>query len=256
MSTLLDRAKSLMSSRSAHAAVLALTPLAAATANADAFDWTHNSTRLQYVQSGGGGGWVDYDVPTASVGSAYLPTNGIKLYGTGSDDGSVFSMTGAQYRRSFDDNLRGNRLIMSGTSTFDGAHWTHPTDYISTLFKYGITVTGGNVEMYSVETGFTLYDAANNFLIGVGSSTGGFNYTVGHTDTSFGFQDRFGSNFETGTHLDWTVAFYFDWTGVDQDDAIQFFIPNNSVDIQVVPAPAAAGLLGFAGLLGARRRRR
>jgi len=72
----------------------------------------------------------------------------------------------------------------------------------------------------------------------------------------FAFQDRFGSDYATGTHLDWTVAFYFDWTGVDQDDATELFGMKNSVDIQVVPAPAAAGLLGFAGLLGARRRRR
>ncbi|MFO0861029.1 MAG: hypothetical protein U0570_10760 [Phycisphaerales bacterium] len=238
-------------------AVLAGATLAAA-ANAGSFDWSFGEARLQYqVPARGPDGWFDYDLAPPQVDGLYIP-NGIKLIGTG-DEGHAFGLNGQQYHNpgglpkgAFTST---SRLIISGTATFDGSIWQHPTDYISTVFKYGLTVTGGTVHMNAIETGFTLLDADNNFLIGVGSGTGGFDYTVGHTDTMFGFQDRFGSNYATGTHLDWTVAFYFDWSGADDNDTMEFFIPNNSIDIAVVPAPGAAALLGLSGLVAARRRR-
>ncbi len=229
----------------------------AAAAHADGFNWSYSEAHLQFQSTARGiSDWNDYDVPPPQVEGLYIP-NGIKLIGTGGE-GRAFGLTGEQYRYPYGlprGPVSSSRLIISGTSTFDGSIWEHPADYISTVFKYGLTVTGGTVHMNSVETGFTLFDKDSNFLIGVGASTGGFDYTVGHTDTTFGFQDRFGSNYATATRLEWTVAFYFDWSGADDNDTMEFSIPNNSIDIAVVPAPGAAAMLGLAGLAATRRRR-
>ncbi len=226
----------------------------AASANAALTTWEYGGAKLQYVNSDGG--WEDFDFDP-SVGATVLD-DGLKVFGTG-DENNVFSFVGESYitGTSTDPDVRGVQLVIHGSGTFDGAQWQHPGDSIKTTFKFNFDFDGGTLEVYKAETSFSLFDAQDNGLIGVGS--GGYSSGVldpGGYGVGFAYEDRFGSNFETATHFTWEVRIGFDWNGQVSTNALNFGIPPNSIDFNVVPAPGAIGLAAFAGVVAGRRNRR
>jgi hypothetical protein len=237
---------------------LAAALLSAAAARADLTAWTFSAAELGYVDNTGGTQWQSYAFgPT--VGGTAVP-DGLHIVGTGTN-GNVFQLTEATYVPSpvQDSFYRGNILVLSGTGAIDGAAWQHPDDFIRTTFGIGFELSGGTLTVYRADTGFTLYDASNQFLIGVGSGfadpNGLGSYGPGGYGVGWAFEDRFGSNYQTATHFSWTVTFGFDWTGMAPGDTFNFAIPGNSIDLQVVPEPASlAAVLAIGSLLLVRRR--
>ena len=225
--------------------------------------WAYTGSVLQYVDATSTlPVWQSY-APGPDVNTTPL-VDGIKIFGTGEAD-SVFQFTGTTYMPSplpipspdIDPYfLRGNQLVISGTGTINGAAWVHPDDYIRTTFGIGFGFTGGTLNIYSVGTSFTLYNASNEFLIGVGSGTGLGDYVPGGYGVGFAFEDRFGSNFETAQTMDWQVTIAYDWTGMASTDTLNFSIPANSIDLQVLPEPATLSMLVLGGLAALRRRRK
>lgn len=233
--------------------------------------WSYGSAHLQHLRNDDGTFWVDYDAVNdpnlfPDVISAPLD-NGIKL-SAGNTDNVVFTVNGNSYIPTPTDpinggNFRGNRLLIQGTGTIDGAAWQHPNDIIRTTFDFGFGHSGGHVELYGVETSFILLDSLNGFVIGVGSGTGfGETFEPGIHTLGFAFEDRFGaidepSNISNAVTIVWEVRFMFDWTSYSPTDTLNFDIPQNSVDIQAltIPAPGAAALVGLAGITALRRRR-
>lgn len=232
--------------------------------------WSYGSSHLQHLRNDDGVYWVDYDPLNPSMIPDVISSpldNGIKLSGRGSK-GFIFGLSGDNYiptpsEPTTGGNLRGNRLTISGTGTIDGAAWQHPNDIVRTAFDFDFLITGGEIELYTVGTSFTLLDASNNFVAGVGSGTGfGDTFGAGFHQFDFAFEDRFGpidqpSDISTAVTIEWEIAFYFDWTNYSAGDQLYFDIPQNSVDIQAttVPTPGTAALLTLAGLATARRRR-
>lgn len=232
--------------------------------------WSYGSSHLQHLRNDDGTYWVDYDPLNPSMIPDVVSSpleNGIKLAGP-SSKGFVFGLDSNTYiptptEPTAGGNLRGNRLIMRGTGAIDGAAWQHPNDIVRTSFQFDFAHTGGDVELYTIGTSFTLRDAANNFVAGVGSGTGfGNTFEPGFHQFDFAFEDRFGpidqpSDISAAVTIEWEVAFYFDWTNYSPGDQFYFDIPQNSVDIQAqtIPAPGAAAMMGLAGVAALRRRR-
>ncbi|MCE9619576.1 MAG: PEP-CTERM sorting domain-containing protein [Planctomycetes bacterium] len=228
-------------------------------ANADAVTtWSYLNSDLRYVDLLSDSDlpvWRAYN-PGPTVGSSPL-SNGIKLHGGGSLEDKIFALTGADYVPSpvSDPDFRGNLLVIYGTGTIDGAMWTHPDDFIRTSFGFGFDFSGGTLDIYKVETSFILFDSSHNPLIGVGSGTGLGIHEPGGYGYGFAFEDRFGSNYQTATAIEWQVTFGFDWTGMSAEDTFNFYIPQNSIDIQAVPEPVTMSLLTLGGLAMRRRRK-
>jgi MYXO-CTERM domain-containing protein len=218
--------------------------------------WSYGGALLQYVvNTEDGPAWQNFE-GGPSVGSTPLE-NGIKLFGTG-DNFNVFHFNGASYATGVSDNpdYRGVQLVITGTGTIDGSVWSHPNDIIRTTFGIGFGISGGTLDVYKVETSFTLRDNENNFLIGVGSGTSLGLYEAGGYGVGFAFEDRFGSNYATATHFDWSVTIGFDWQGMGLEDEFNFSVEPNSIDLQAqtVPAPFSLALFGLGGLAARRRR--
>lgn len=246
--------------------VVSLCALVSAASAVPVTTWNYDGASLQYVRNDDGVFWSDYDssenpdVMPDVVGTPF--PNGLKLAAGNSYD-RVFRVTDQTYLPTPSDpatgqELRGNRLIMSGTGTIDGSQWDHPDDTIRTHFAFGFGFSGGTFDLYTIETGFTLLDAEGNFITGVGSVTGfGVFDTPGGYGYGFDFVDRFGADITSAVTIQWTVSFLFDWNGYAEGDSVEFYIPQNSVDIiaERVPAPGGAALLGVAGLGAIRRRR-
>lgn len=239
---------------------------AAAASAVPVTSWSYDGASLQHVRNDDGVFWAPYDatgnpdlVPDVT-GDAF--SNGMKLYSP-NEAGRTFQVTGESYLPTPVDSvngepLRGNRLVMSGTATIDGALWDHPDDTIRTVFQFGFGFSGGAVDMYAIQTSFSLFDANNNGIGGVGSGTGlGVFEDAGGYGFGFNFVDRFGFDITSAVRIEWNVMFLFDWTNYGDTDTLDFFIPQNSVDIiaERIPAPSAAGLLAFAGIASTRRRR-
>lgn len=214
--------------------------------------WSYGGSALQYVNDSS---WSNYDIgPTIGATSLF---DGIKMYGTGIED-NAFAQTGSSYIPSSEHDPNqsefvGNRLIMYGEGTIDGAAWQHPDDIVRTTFGFGFGFTGGALNIYTVQTGFLLLDPNGGFVTGVGSSTGFDPFEPGGYGLGFAFEDRFGSDITTATTIQWTVEIKYDWTGMGETDTLAFNIPQNSIDINVVPEPASLGLLALGGLLMRRR---
>lgn len=243
----------------------AILSLAAGAAQAQLTTWTYAGSALQYIANQDKAYfYVDYDTPP-TVGA--LPVfDGIHIYGTGSSSTSgapagdiAFSIGAADYIPSpiVDPNLRGNRLLISGVGTIDGAAWQHPADYIRTQFDFGMDISGGTIDLFKIETGFELRDHDDNFVTGVGSGTSLGEYDgPGGYGLGFAFEDRFGSDITTAETIHWTVAIYYDWTGMSPGDVFTFHIPNNSIDIQVLTPEPATLVFATLGLVPAVWRRR
>ena len=198
--------------------------------------------------------WVNYPNINAQVGSTG-GINGLHMFGT-NDGGLVLTMDGGQYQNP-SSSLVGNRLLLSGIGTIDGAHWQHPQDFIRTMFNYQFDASAGLINHYLVETSFTVTDAEGNFITGVGSGTGFADpFEPGLHGLQYQFEDRFGAeNIAQATRFSWNVALYFQWTGMGESDTFSLTIPNNSIDFNTLPTPGAATVLAAAGLLASRRRR-
>ncbi len=216
--------------------------------------WSYDESNLQYVDdSGEDPVWANYtEVPTVDSTPLF---DGIMLFGTGDSD-LAFSLTGAEYvPSSGDPTYRGNQLVISGTGTIDGAAWQHPQNFINTSFAFGLDFSGGTIDLYNISTGFTLYNGLGEFLIGVGSGTSLGEFDPGGYGFGFVFEDRFPFNYETAETFTWSVIIGFDWTGMADEDLMNFYIPQSSIDLQVLPEPGSAVLLGL-GLVASVRRRR
>jgi hypothetical protein len=227
--------------------------LTALTAHAQLTTWELGGAALQYAASGPS--WQDYG--SADVGSDPL-FDGIKLFGTGGGD-TVFSLSGTDFmgEDTGDPDYRGSRLVIWGTGTIDGTAWTHPDHYISTTYGIGFDFDGGIIDFYDVSTGFTLFDADDNFLIGVGSGFfGGLGtFPPGGYGIGWEFQDRFGQSYETAESFYWSLTFAFDWTDMEPEDTFTFYVPHDSIDVRVLPEPTSAQLLALCGAPLLRRRR-
>lgn len=245
----------------AAAGLLSLAGLASATPDTT---WTYAFSQLQHgiYNSDNQPDVQNYDSITPNVAAESL-SNGLKLYSPG-EDAHTFGLTGETYigtpnppTRGESSVLRGNRFTNYGGGTIDGAAWQHPDDVVQTTFQFGFDFSGGQLDIYRVQTFFLLSDAQGNFITGVGSSTGFDPFEPGGYGLGFAFVDRFGSDISAATSIFWGVEIYFDWTGQGPDDTLNFNIPHNSIDIQAgtVPAPASAGMLALAGIAATRRRR-
>ena len=226
-------------------------------ASAQLTTWDYGGSALQYTSNSEGDyTWVSYQ-PGPTVGATPL-VDGIKMYGTGDND-NAFSQTGLSYipSDSHDPNTSdfvGNRLLMFGQGTINGAAWVHPDDIVRTTFNFGFGFSGGILDVYAVQTGFTLLDPNGDFVTGVGSGTSLGAYEPGGYGLGFAFEDRFGADISTATTILWTVEIRYDWTGMAEGDTLAFDIPQNSIDINVVPEPASIALLALGGVMLRRRR--
>lgn len=246
--------------------------LASAASAVPVTTWDYLDARLQYLRNDDGTFWADYDASNdphlaPDVAGTAVP-NGMKLT-AGNADNFVFGVTGNTYiptppAPDAGGNVRGNRLIIEGVGTIDGAQWQHPDDIIRTTFDFSFFFTGGDIELYTIESSYTVFDAQGGFVAGVGSGTGfGDVFAPGnHEFNGITFEDRFGpinqpSDISAAVSIQWHVAIYFDWNNYSGGDIFNFSIPQNSIDIQAerIPAPGSAGLLGLAGVAALRRRR-
>lgn len=224
--------------------------------------WSFGSAHLQHgvYDDFGEPAIQDYDGLTPNITTDPL-ANGIKLYSPG-DGSNTFSLAGESYigtpsvpTSGGDKVMRGNRLLLTGTGTIDGPSWQDPTDFIRTSFDFGLSFTGGVLDLYEIRSGYLLTDSEGGFVVGVGSGTGLGTMEPGQYGFGLAFEDRFNGPIPTAVNIQWTVEIYFDWTGQNFNDTLDFTIAPNSIDIQAVPAPGAAGLLGLGGAAMLRRRR-
>jgi len=234
---------------------------AAAAAATPITSWDYTESRLQYgvYDDNNNPDVQDYNFSPA-IGATALD-NGIKIYSP-NDGNLTFSLTGKTYIGTPTPNtlgapaaLRGNRLVITGSASISGPLWQDPDDYISTAFEFGFDFTGGELDLYAVQTSFLLTDSEGGFVVGVGSGTSLGVFEPGGYGVGFEFQDRFNGPIPTATNILWSVEIYYDWTNQDADDALSFYISENSIDITAVPTPGTASLLALAGLTTARRRR-
>ena len=222
--------------------------------------WTYGSSSLQFLTAPSDGGppplvWTEYAFVPVTVGASAL-ANGLKIYGTGDGDRAL-SLTGETYVPGVSSTgERGNRLVISGTGTIDGAAWRHPQDLVRTSFAYGAAFSAGSVDVYEVSSSYELRDNGGNFVAGVGSSGGGYFSEPGAYGIAFAFEDRFGGDISAAVSVRWQVAINFDWRGYGQSDTLTFTIPQNSIDIQAVPGPGAVVLAAAGCLVGVPPRRR
>lgn len=262
--TLMDRARALLSDRAVLAATAAaITPLATAAARADISTWHFGTATLQSFQSNGyGGNWQDYMSPTPTVSAVGLP-DGLKVYGYGFDEGQdggvrAFRLAGSEYiNGGVDGSGSSLRLHITGDATLNNFQWDHTAYALPTTFNFGLDFNGGTLSMTEVSTGFTAY-TSEGFAAGVGSGgvtapdlvPGGY---------GFGFQyvDNFGND-PLLVSIAWEVNIAFNWSGQSDGDVLQVYIPFNSIDLGIaaVPTPGAAGLAVAGGLVAMRRRRR
>jgi hypothetical protein len=183
---------------------------------------------------------------------------GLKVYANGNESDVAFTLTGATYIGGVTDGAlpSGNRLVLFGEATFDGNNWVHPDDFIRTAFGFGLDFDGGIVNITNASTSYTLFDGMGGFLAGVGSSGfNAFDLEPGGYGFGFAYEDRFGSNFETGTTISWEILINFEWLDVSESNTLNFHIPQNSIDIQTIPAPGGLVLASLGVIAGLRRRR-
>ncbi len=250
-------------SSAAVAAAALVTTLVGTASAAVVTSWTYQGSNLEFARNDDGDFWGVYDNPSPNIAGTPF-NNGIKLASANSESPTVFTLSGEDYiptpppPTTGNTALRGNRLIMFGTASIDGSQWQHPDDTIRTQFEFGFGFSGGEIDLYGVETSFGLFNASGDGIGGVGSGTslGFFSEPAGY-GFGFNFVDRFGFDITSAVTIAWSVAIYFDWTNYAGNDTLQFDIPQNSVDIiaETIPTPGTAGLLALAAVPSLRRRR-
>lgn len=263
-SSLMDRARSLLAAPGAIAAIAAIVPLAATTAaKADVSSWSLGSSSLQYfTPSEYGGTWSEYATPTPTIGSSTLP-DGLKIFGNGSTSRGLAPLTdiaflffGSDYQGEPDESGSSSRLRLTGSASFaQPLAWDSAILSLPTTFAFGVRVGGGLFRFTEASTGYSAFDQDDNSLGGGGSS--GFNTgPLEPGDYGFGFQyvDNFGGT-PLISRIDWEINIAFSWSNFNSSDVLALTIPQDSIDIGIVPAPSAAAVLGLAGLVATRRRR-
>ncbi|HVZ93284.1 MAG TPA: hypothetical protein VG797_02125 [Phycisphaerales bacterium] len=219
--------------------------------------WTLGGSQLQFWDSKASD-WLNYTDPLSTVSSSQL-LNGIKVFGTGPTDDdaddAAFAITGAQYNPGLGELEQSTRLHITGTAIINGT-WDSSTLSIPTTFGVGFGFAGGILD-FTATTGFELLDENGDGLQGVGSGADGFGpYEPGGYGVGFQFVDRFNGDATAGRSINWAVDLYFLWTDQGAEDVLLVTIPNNSIDIQVVPAPGAVSAVMLMGLGACSRRRR
>lgn len=228
----------------------------AAIASADDSTWSMRAIQLQ-TYNADAGGWLPANVNVTTDTSPLV--SGMKVSGTGADDlggnDRAFKLSTSEFQSGGTELNRGMRLI----AVFDGVlnrPFNNAFDRIVTAFKFAFNTTGGTVDVFNVETGYGLLDGSDNLLQLVGSSGATGMFEAGYSEMNFPYVDGFGGdNAGQGTHIVGDFVINFDWTGTSDSDTLEFLIPQNSIDITLVPTPGAASLLAIAGIVVGRRRR-
>lgn len=197
-----------------------------------------------------------------AVGSTALPPSGHRFYGDLDGGPAAMRLTGAELDTAMaaNNNVPFFALEIEATGLVT-APFANGDNFVVD-WDFSIDFSGGIARWYSFGAGFGHFDAADAFLTGYGISTG-----LGDTDlipTSHGFGGTFEYDFFPGTNLGldpslarvvFSTILVFKWTGYEPGDTFVLNIPNESIDISVVPAPAGTAVLALAGLAAARRRR-
>lgn len=254
MSKVTERSCVALTTASLIAACAGLIP--AALASADDSTWSMRAIQLQ-TYNADAGGWVPANVSVTTDTSPLV--SGMKVFGTAGDDRGgndrAFKLSASEFQSGGTELNRGMRLI----AVYDGVlnrPFNNVADSIVTAFKFAFNTSGGVVDMFNVETGYGLFDGADNLLQLVGSSGATGLLESGYNEMDFQYVDGFGgADASQGTRIVGDFVINFDWTGTSDSDTLEFLIPQNSIDITMVPTPGAAALLGLAGVVAGRRHR-
>lgn len=245
--------------RAITAGALAAATLGLAQASSAALTtWEYGGAILgYYVNAKEGPAMALYDSEAVPLFISGTPIEeGIQIQGTG-DNGLAFTLSTSQYQPGLqgDPDYRGNFLCVYGSGAIDGASWQHPEDAIRSNFEILLSLNFGELDVFSVESSYMLFDAGNNITASVGSS--GYNNTFepGGYGVGFAYEDRFGSGYETAVSFNWAIIIRFEWLFPRGDSSIAMGFSENGTTLYTVPAPASAAGLMLAGLAGMRRRR-
>ncbi|HZZ43877.1 MAG TPA: hypothetical protein VFE58_13150 [Tepidisphaeraceae bacterium] len=186
--------------------------------------------------------------------------NGITSVGNSSDslggNNLVFSLTGQQY-----DDLNADPTIGLRAISLEDAHLNQPynptVDRIDTGFNFGVILSGGVVNMYEVDSDYSLINSTDD-LENVGSEGYAQIFTPGQSNSNFAYVDDFTiPNASDGTDIVGDFTINFTWSGYSPTDTLEFSFPDTGVTIQQVsiPEPTSLSLLAAPALLALRRRR-
>ncbi|MFN0011432.1 MAG: hypothetical protein ACKVS8_07290 [Phycisphaerales bacterium] len=251
-------------------AAAALLPLAPAAALAGVtFELGQVSLQLATVVAPDGtpGFGTTVDGAPISVTSSPL-SDGIKLFGSLLDGDTTtdraLSFSGERFDTIVSNGGAGIPIFlleMSGTYIVDAPRAAG--DHFQNAWNFNWDFDGGTARWIHFGAGFSLLNSEGGFITGFGTSTGDadnvreagsygedgtFDYTFLPAITDLG-------NHPQLTHGEWLVSIVFEWTGQAPGDTFNLVIPNDSIDITVVPTPASATLAGLAGLAACKRRR-
>lgn len=229
----LDRAKSLLASNAAFAALAAIPLAASAPAHASATGWHMTSSSLT-GPGGASGGTFTYP---SSFGHVQLGLTGIKI------SGNAGPLTGSTF---LGNNLR---LAFEGFNTETVLAGQSILSEIDMFFG----VDGGEVRV--LRTYAEYRDTANSgldFVSGEVLYPGGEPVGLGGGFAASFFTSALPNNYGFST---WRFELDFQWLNAGPNGFLSITVPGNSIDLRVVPTPGAVGLLLVAGTIAARRRR-
>lgn len=193
---------------------------------------------------------------TFSAGGAYGPFPAINtvnasysLTTQADSQGLRFSWSGISSGSVATDQLTSNDLAATEVVMNLGTMITVQSDTrLRFEFNGASSVTGlvENSDHFLLSSAVASYTNSSLFA----DFRGGFNDDFSNPSFAFEIDAAAGSTFDFGFDLSFAVFAYgvgngFDWNHFN----------SGSVSISVVPAPASAGMLGFAGIMAARRRR-
>lgn len=112
-------------------------------------------------------------------------------------------------------------------------------------YDFSFTLTGNG------QVNWTLNSLLAGFLSGPSDSGG----PILRTDSGLVTGSKSTAVPIGGNNVPWSATLTANWTGAASGDTLAFNIPNNSIDIAVVPEPSSILLLGLGGFFFARRRR-
>ncbi|TVQ60781.1 MAG: hypothetical protein EA379_07735 [Phycisphaerales bacterium] len=221
-STLMDRARALMSTGKT---ALAVAPLAVAGANAYAATFTVTDIVWGFPSGGqfdGGGFQAD----------AFKNGAGVKMHGT------TGTITGDEW-----ESLSAFGFEVLAFGSMSGP--IKAGDFLAMTYDIEIDVTDGEIEW---TVGAAVNPGGDNarFLSHMAENGSGV-----FIDTLLA--EPWSSDIDANGF--WSFGVAFNWTGFTTSSELTFTIPPNSIDILIVPTPGALALLGIAGLIALRRRR-